>query len=144
LVVANDFGRKNIYRNNGDGTFTECAKEADTLDFSGGMGIAMGDLDGDGLTDIYTSNIYSNQRWLGEDKALRHYVRNLVRSKWLFRDFGEFLDLYHLTDGNWRLHGKNAGEGNSLFHNNGNGTFSKMRNSGTSRAGWGWGVALFD
>jgi len=144
IGVANDFGRKHIYRNNGNGTFTECAKELGTLDFSGGMGIAMGDVYGHGLADIYTSNIYSNQRWLGEDQALKHYMRNTLRSKWLLRDFGEFWDLYWLMDGNWRAAGRNAGEGNSLYRNNGDGTFRKMRESCTNRAGWGWGIALFD
>lgn len=144
IAVANDFGRKGLYRNNRDGTFTERAKEAGTLNFSGGMGIAMGDLDGDGLPEIYASNIYSNQRWLGEEKALLQYARNTVRSKWLFRDFGEFRDLYQLTNHDWHSIGKSAGEGNALFHNNGDGTFRQMRESCTNRAGWGWGVALFD
>lgn len=144
IGVANDFGRKNLYRNNTDGTFTEIAKEAGTLDFSGGMGIVFGDVDGDGRIDIYTSNIYSNQRWLGERAALMQYVRNTVRSQWLFRDFGEFLDLYRITDGDWQSLGKMAGEGNSLFHNNGDGTFREVRESCTNRAGWGWSVALFD
>lgn len=147
LVVANDFGRKNVYRNRGDGTFHECAKEAGTLDFSGGMGIAIGDLDGDERMDIYTSNIYSNQRWLGEEKALLQFSRNVVRSKWLFKDFGEFMDIYAITDGNWKSFGKMAGEGNSLFLNRGEGedwNFEEARESCTNRAGWGWGVALAD
>jgi hypothetical protein len=37
-----------------------------------------------------------------------------------------------------------AGDGNSLFRNNGDGTFRKLTESSTNRAGWGWGVALFD
>jgi len=148
LVVANDFGRKNLYRNNGDGTFHECAKEAGTLDFSGGMGIAIGDVDGDERMDIYTSNIYSNQRWLGEYKALLHYSRNLLRSKWIFVDFTEYRDLHAITEGNWKAFGKMAGEGNSLFLNRGQDdkhwTFHEARESCTNRAGWGWGVALGD
>jgi hypothetical protein len=144
LGVANDFGRKNIYFNNQDGTFSEVAKEAGTLDFSGGMGIAFGDLNNDGRVDIYTSNIYSNQRWLGEKAALMQYVRNTVRSQWLFKDFGEFADIYRITDGNWKALGKMAGEGNSMFLNNGDGTFREARESCTNRAGWGWAVALFD
>ena len=142
--MANDFGRKCLYRNNRDGTFTERAKEAGTLDFSGGMGICMGDIDGDGWADIYTSNIYSNQRWLGEEKALLQYTRNTIRSKWMFRDFGEFRDLYRMVDGDWRSVGRMAGEGNSLFLNQHDGTFRESRESCTNRAGWGWGVALFD
>ena len=144
IGVANDFGRKFIYRNNGDGTFDEIAKEAGTLDFSAGMGIAFGDLNNDGNLDIYTSNIYSNQRWLGEEAAIMQYVRSTIRSQWLFRDSGEFWDLYNLTDGNWRQLGRMAGEGNSLFMNNDDGTFREAKESCTNRAGWGWGVALFD
>ena len=147
IGVANDFGRKNIYRNNGDGTFFECAKEAGTLDFSGGMGIAFADVDGDEQTDIYTSNIYSNQRWLGEYKALLQFSRNLVRSKWIFSDFGEYWDLYSITDGDWKSLGKMAGEGNSLFLNRSedeNLKFDEARESCTNRAGWGWGVCLAD
>ncbi len=144
IGVANDFGRKGLYRNNKDGTFTEYAKEAGTLDFSGGMGIAMGDLDGDGLADIYTSNIYSNQRWIGEQQALLQYVRNSVRSEWIFKDFREYVDIYRLTDGDWRALGRNAGEGNSLFCNKGDGTFRERKDSTTNRAGWGWGIALLD
>src|SRR5207244_6561252 len=52
LMVANDFGRKNLYHNNGDGTFSEVAKEAGVLDFSGGMGVTFGDFDDDGYLDI--------------------------------------------------------------------------------------------
>ena len=97
--------------------------------------------------DIYTSNIYSNQRWLGEEKALLQFSRKLVRSKWLFKDFGEFMDIYAITDGNWKSLGKMAGEGNSLFLNRGEGedwNFEEARESCTNRAGWGWGVALAD
>jgi hypothetical protein len=147
LGVANDFGRKTIFRNNGDGTFRECAKEIGTLDFSGGMGIAFADVDGDGRTDIYTSNIYSNQRWLGEDKALLQYSRNLVRSKWFISDFGEYWDLYWITDGDWKSLGKMAGEGNSLFLNRSEDEewkFDEARESCTNRAGWGWGGCLAD
>jgi hypothetical protein len=36
------------------------------------------------------------------------------------------------------------GEGNSLFHNNGDGTFTELKDSHTNRAGWGWSVAFFD
>lgn len=144
LAVANDFGRKNLYRNNGDGTFAEVAKGAGVLDFSGGMGLAFGDLDGDGRIDLYTSNINSNQRWFGEDMTIGQYFRNAVRTGWAVRDFGEYRKLYGLLEDRWRELGKMVGEGNSLFHNNGDGTFTELKDSHANRAGWGWGVALFD
>src|SRR5690606_5896873 len=40
LYVANDFGRNNLYRNNGDGTFTDVAAEAGVEDLAAGMSVA--------------------------------------------------------------------------------------------------------
>lgn len=144
LAVANDFGRKNLYHNNRDGTFTEVAKQAGVLDFSAGMGVVFGDINNDGKLDLYTSNINSNQRWFGEDITIRQYIRNVVRTKWAVLDMGEYLKLYKLVGSSWTDLGKLVGEGNSLFQNNGDGTFSELKTSRTNRAGWGWGVAFVD
>ena len=40
LYVANDFGRKNLYRNNGDGTFRDVASEAEVEDYGAGMSVS--------------------------------------------------------------------------------------------------------
>jgi hypothetical protein len=144
LVVANDFGRKNLYRNNGDGTFTEEAKRAGVLDFSGGMGVAWGDFDDDGYFDLYTSNINSNQRWFGEDHTISQYMRNVFRTRWLLKDAGEYWDFYQLVGSGWPKIGTQIGEGNSLFANNRDGTFRELKDSHTNRAGWGWSVSFFD
>ncbi len=40
LYVVNDFGRKNLYRNNGNGTFTDVAAEAGVEDIGAGMSVA--------------------------------------------------------------------------------------------------------
>jgi hypothetical protein len=144
LIMANDFGKKSVYRNNGDGTFTEVTKQAGVLDFSGGMGVAVGDCDGDGRLDLYFANINSNQRWFGEDRTVKQYMRNVARTRWLFEDFGEYRKLYDLVGPEWRNLGQRIGKGNSLFRNNGDGTFTELRDSHTTRAGWGWGVAFFD
>lgn len=46
-----------LYRNNGDGTFTDIAKEAGVYQPNGrGMSGAVADLDNDGLLDIYVTN----------------------------------------------------------------------------------------
>ena len=144
LMVANDFGRKNLYHNNGNGTFTEVAKEAGVLDFSGGMGVTFGDFDDDGYLDIYTSNINSNQRWFGEDMTVGQYMRNVLRTRWSLLDVGEYWKVYKLLGPQWMEVGTMIGEGNSLFHNNGNGTFTEYKGSHTNRAGWGWSVTFFD
>jgi hypothetical protein len=144
LAVANDFGRKNLYRNNGDGTFSEVAKDAGVLDFSGGMGVTFGDFNDDGYLDLYTSNINSNQRWFGEDMTIHQYVRNVLRTKWALLDFSEFMGIYKLVGNEWTQLGKQVGEGNSLFENNGDGTFTELKGSHVNRAGWGWSVSFLD
>ena len=144
LAVANDFGRKLLYRNNGDGTFSDVAKKAGVLDFGAGMGVAFGDYDGDGRADLYTSNISSNQRWFGEDKTVAQYIRNVMRTRWFLADLGEYLRLFRLVGDDWKDLGRQIGEGNSLFRNRGDGSFEEMHDSRAVRAGWGWGVAFFD
>ncbi|MBC8029058.1 MAG: VCBS repeat-containing protein [Pyrinomonadaceae bacterium] len=144
LAVANDFGRKCLLRNNGDGTFTDVAKEAGVLDFSGGMGLAFGDFNDDGLIDLYTSNINSNQRWFGEDMTVSQYARNVARTRWLILDLPEYKKFYDLVGSDWPKIGTTIGEGNSLFENNGDGTFRELKESHTARAGWGWSVSFFD
>ena len=144
LAVANDFGRKVLYRNKGDGTFEECTKEAGTLDFSGGMGIAFTDLNGDRFPDLLTSNIESGQRWFGEEITLWQYIRNISRTEWLLEDLPEYNELYGLLGDDWRTLGLQIGRGNSVFCNNKDGTFEEWSDCHAKRAGWAWSVNPFD
>jgi hypothetical protein len=46
-----------LYRNNGDGTFTDVSEQSDISKYVGkGMGLAFADYDNDGFTDIFVSN----------------------------------------------------------------------------------------
>ena len=57
-----------LYRNNGDGTFTDVTQEAGYLDADGrGMSATVADLDNDGFLDIYVAN----------DAMENFYFRNL-------------------------------------------------------------------
>ena len=58
-----------LYRNNGDGTFTDVSKSAGIANPAGkGLGLAVGDIDNDGWPDLYVANdgvrnfLYHNQR----------------------------------------------------------------------------------
>ena len=144
IFVANDAGRKNLYHNNGNGTFTEVAKKAGVLDFGFGMGVAWGDFDDDGYFDLYTSNLNTNQRWFGEDVTIGQYLRNVVRTKWAVSDAGEYWKIYDLVGPRWHELGRMTGRGNGLFRNHRDGTFSDLEDSHTNRAGWSWGIAFFD
>jgi hypothetical protein len=63
LLVANDFGTKNLYRNlgrrNGTVTFEDVAASAGLLDHGAGMSATFLDYDNDGRLDIYTGNMWS-------------------------------------------------------------------------------------
>lgn len=49
-----------MYRNNGDGTFRDVTQRAGVGDQHYGMGVAVGDYDGDGYLDMYVTNVGPN------------------------------------------------------------------------------------
>ena len=59
LYVANDFGRNNLYENEG-GRFRDVAAETGVEDVASGMSAAWGDYDRDGRRDMYVSNMFSS------------------------------------------------------------------------------------
>lgn len=59
LYVVNDFGRNCLFINQGNGTFQDVTESAGVGDFANSMGIATGDIDNDGTTEIYVANMFS-------------------------------------------------------------------------------------
>jgi len=95
LYVVNDFGRKNLYRNNGDGTFTDVAREIGVEDVGAGMSVAWLDYDNDGREDLYVANMWtaagirvSEQDIFqkGADPAARALYRKHAMGNCLFRN----------------------------------------------------------
>ena len=71
LYDANDFGANRLYLNAGDGTFSEATAAFGLEDDGEGMGLALGDLDGDGRGDVFLTNradsaIQSNALFLAQ------------------------------------------------------------------------------
>ena len=58
LYVANDFGRNNLYRNDG-GRFTDVAPGVQGEDRASGMSVSWGDVNRDGWMDLYVGNMFS-------------------------------------------------------------------------------------
>ena len=59
LYTVNDFGKNVLLRNRGDGTFEDVTETAGAGDYATSMGVATGDLNNDGFTEIYVANMYS-------------------------------------------------------------------------------------
>ena len=110
LYVANDFGRKNLYKNEG-GRFRDIAAEAGVEDIGDGMSAAWFDYDGDGRPDLYVSNMWS-------DAGQRVVTRENLQPREA-----------------WRRHAK----GNSLYRNKGDRTFEETGAAeGVEMGRWAW------
>ena len=122
LYVANDFGRNNLYRNDG-GSFSDVAGPAGVEDISAGMSVAWGDYNRDGHMDLYVSNMFSSA---GQRVT---YQRQFKPS------------LEDAVVGQYQRHAR----GNSLFENNGDGTFRDVsEDARVTMARWAWGSNFID
>ncbi len=91
LYVANDFGRNNYYRWDGQ-RFRDVAAEAGLEDIGPGMSAAWFDFDGDGRFDLYVANMYSEpgQRIVGQKQmAPTDAYRRHSKGNSLYRNRGE-------------------------------------------------------
>lgn len=59
LFVVNDFGRKNLYRNQGNGKFIDVASQAGVEDIGAGMSVCWFDYDNDGKQDLYIGDMWT-------------------------------------------------------------------------------------
>lgn len=99
-----------LYRNNGDGTFTDVTAKAGLADGRFSTGAAFGDYDGDGFVDLFVANYV--------DFDLQHPPV-----------FGSGITCkYKGLDVQCGPRGL-KGAGDSLFHNNGDGTFTDVSKS---------------
>jgi tetratricopeptide (TPR) repeat protein/peroxiredoxin len=132
LYVVNDFGRKNLYRNNGNGTFTDVAPQEGVEDVGAGMSVCWLDYDNDGAEDIYVADMWTAA---GERVSAQEIFK---------RDSPEKVRA---------LYRKHA-MGNSLYRNRGSRDSGSQSNGGAfqdattfARVGmgrWSWSSDAFD
>ena len=123
LYVANDFGRSNLYRNNGDGTFASVSAEASVEDPGAGMSASWFDYDNDGHQDMYVSNMWSAAGIRVSEQERFHQ--------------GESENIRAL----YRRHAR----GNSLYRNLGNGKFQNVsEKAGVEMGRWAWSSDTWD
>src|ERR1700730_8753878 len=123
LYVVNDFGRKNLYRNNGNGTFTDIAPQAGVEDVGAGMSVCWFDYDNDGAEDLYVADMWSAAgKRISMQGTFQKDAPQQVRA----------------------LYQKHA-TGNSLFRNGSDGTFQNTgAAAGVEMGGWSWSSDAWD
>jgi tetratricopeptide (TPR) repeat protein len=122
LYVANDFGRNNLYRNEGE-TFRDAAAEAGVEDLGPGMSAAWFDYDGDARPDLYVANMWTAA---GMRVAAESAFQPVSR--------GGLAEAY-------RRHSK----GNSLYRNLGDGSFADTgKREGVEMGRWAWSADGMD
>ena len=150
-----DGGKNILYRNNGDGTFTDVSKQTGMLDTIGtyGLSVTVADLDNDGWPDIYVANdstaatFYRNQgNGTFKDEAIESGIAYSPDGKpqaGMGVSVGDFNrdGLLDIVKTNF------AGDTDSLYQNLGDGTFEDhtyLSGLGVNTRYLGWGVGFFD
>jgi len=155
----NEFqGTPNIlYRNNGDGTFTDVSEQSHISQYIGkGMGVAFADYDGDGFTDIFITNdtfqnflFHNNGDGTFTDAAMLAGVQYNESGKTVAGMGVDFRDIDN--DGRPDIfHTAMFGDSFQLYHNIGDGQFQDVSGASgltriTSRlTAWSTGIFDFD
>ena len=144
-----------LYRNNGDGTFTDVSEETGISKYVGkGMGMAFADYDNDGFTDIFVAND-TFENYLFHNKGDGTFTNVALGSGVAYNAFGnaiagmaaDFRDIDN--DGRPDIFETAMfGEGFPLYRNLGDGLFTDVTAASglaalTSRS-TAWGVGVFD
>jgi hypothetical protein len=148
--TASNGGGLTLYRNNGDGTFTDATENAGLNSSGWVLDVGHADADGDGDEDFYVAVDFGSDRFYrnngdGTFSDITKSAIGIDTKKGMNVDWGDFdndglLDIYvtNITDDYMR-------EGNFLWHNLGNLRFIDVaKETSTAKTGWGWGARFFD
>ncbi len=125
LYVANDYGRNCLYRNDGEGRFSDVAPAAGVEDIASGMSVTWADYDHNGFMDVYVSNMFSA-------------AGNRVTFQRRFQADNDHDD--EATAGLQRM-----ARGNTLFANSGDGSFVDVSVGEAVIMGrWAWAASFAD
>lgn len=153
IVAVGTYQPHALFRNNGDGTFTNTADEAGVADPRGGWGSLFADYDNDGYLDLYITrggwsgpaeNTLYHNNGDGTFTDVTHTAgvadpQSSFCAAWADYDNDGYLDLY-IADG---VIGDGAA--NVLYRNNGDGTFTNTAEAaGVADTGNSLGTAWGD
>jgi enediyne biosynthesis protein E4 len=145
-----------LYRNNGNGTFTDVSKQAGVSDADGyyGLGIISSDFDDDGWTDIFVANDSTpNFHYLNKGNGTFEEIG--FNAGTAVNENGSEQGCMGVTVGDYDHDGKLdlfvtnfADEYNTLYHNDGKNSFTDVsyaaKVAAVSLPHVGWGTKFFD
>ena len=146
----------NIYRNNGNGTFTDVSKESGISKYTGaGMGMICSDYDNDGDTDIFIANDISVGNFLFENDGTGKFEENALMAGVAYDLHGDEQGSMGVDAGDYDNDGlfdlyvtSYQGQAATLYRNLGDDMFEDVTR--TTGAGTGtvasvtWGTGLVD
>jgi enediyne biosynthesis protein E4 len=145
-----------LYRNNGDGTFTDVSAQMGVDKFYGkGMGVAFADYDHDGFTDVFVANDNA-PNLLFHNMAGKKFEEAALETGVAYPQSGAFIsgmgaDFRDIDNDGWDdiWHTAIEGELFPLFRNTGRGDFADVTtgaglNGTRTMSGWSNGIADLD
>ena len=148
--TANNGGGVIVFRNNGNGTFTDVSEKVGIKISGWTLDLGHGDANNDGWDDLYVACDFGTDRFFVNNRdgtftdrtesAIGFDTKKGMNAEWGDYDNDGLLDVYvtNITDDYMR-------EGNFLWKNNGNLTFTDVsRETNTYDTGWGWGAKFLD
>ena len=147
IVVTAAFGGCTLYRNNGDGTFTDESVSSGLDNITNSFAVVVGDYNNDGFTDIYVtrSGFYAGDGQLfrnngdgtftdvTEEAGLKDVWGPAFTASWVDYDNDGHLDLFVANNLGGLFDRKVP---NRLFHNNGDGTFTEVADQAGLKTIW--------
>jgi len=145
LFVVNDFGRKTLYRNNGNGTFTDVTVKSNTLAYGAGMSASFVDYDNDGKFDYYVTHIRGEHAWFAESPTIKRYMVNCLKQGTWVTDMPLFWEILRQSGRDLVGAFQQMSSGNTLLRNKGDGTFEDATTKANANPpGWFWGASFAD
>jgi enediyne biosynthesis protein E4 len=176
LKKSNPSFHNKLFRNNGDGTFTDVTEKAGLAGVGYSMGVAAGDYDNDGFVDLYVTGFNCNQLFHNNgdgtftDRTVKAGVSGVLKrgkpwsvaAGWIDYDNNGLLDLFVVNYLDYSLSTAHScetgnivdycspneyrGTPNTLYRNNGDGTFTDVSQQSriSQYSGKGMGVAFAD
>jgi hypothetical protein len=149
LLVTNMFGASQLYRNNGDGTFTDVTREVLGRTSWGAIGCKAFDFNNDGHLDLFISDMHSDM-WLNFGFDPRKMPQAIFRKKfpnvqgYRYENDPDAEQLEKRFVDTFKIKKNDVLFGNTLFKRLPTGKFEEVSDKAGLETFWPWGVATGD